>query len=335
MKKTWKILKELLAILLAAALFWGATTQISKLLMPVRKDYGSTWEQFGQEPENSCDVLIAGSSIVYCDLIPACIYKESGVAAYLIAGPEQTIPLSYYAIREACRTQRPKAVVLELNGMFFAQYQNYTRVNVGYMPWSANRLGATLYAAEAEERLNLMVPIFAYHSQWIDVSPQQAAKHLHPQADPWAGYTLLTKAKPQSETYEGNFSTSKPSYKTALKYLKKISEFCDENDIRLLLYLAPSMRKVPAQTLAEMEADVGALHAEYRDFNRELDGLGIDDDADWYDSVHLNFAGAEKFSKVFAEFLLASGATPGGNADSALWESRVETYLKQKQASAS
>ena len=324
MKKTWKILKELLAIVLALLLFWGATTQISRLLMPVRRDYGSTWEQFGEEPENSCDVLIAGSSIVYCDLIPACIYEKTGITSYLIAGPEQTLSLSYYAIREACRTQHPKAVVLELNGMFFAEYQEFTRVNVGYMPWGANRIGAALHAAEPGERLNLLVPIFAYHSQWITFDPQQAAKHLHPETDPWAGYTLLQKATPQKETYEGNFSTQKPSYQTAKAYLKKIAAYCDENGIRLLVYLAPAMRTVPAQTMAEMKQDLAALSLELCDFNQELDRIGIDDQTDWYDSVHFNFTGAEKFSKVFSDYLLAAGITPGGNEDRALWESRVE-----------
>ena len=51
--------------------------------------------------------------------------------------------------------------------------------------------------------------------------------------------------------------------------------------------------------------------------------------ADWYDSLHFNRFGAEKFSAVLAQRLLSLGVTPGGRGDEALWEARAD-YLLSK-----
>ena len=129
------------AVLLFLLLSWGA----GALLRPNRTEYGSMWPAFLQEPKNSADVLFFGSSLVYCDVAPAWIWAESGLHSYVMAGPEQTIPISYYYIRETCRTQKPRLVMLEATGMFYQKYQNYTRANIGYMPLTGNRIAATVF----------------------------------------------------------------------------------------------------------------------------------------------------------------------------------------------
>ena len=99
--------REAAALLLAVLLFGAVTWCAAWLLMPVRTQYGSDWEQFLQEDAGSCDVLLFGSSLVYCDVAPAFLWEETGLSAYVLAGPEQTIPTSYYYVRQAFETQSP------------------------------------------------------------------------------------------------------------------------------------------------------------------------------------------------------------------------------------
>ncbi len=87
---------RLTAFLLALVLFLGVTWAGGRLLMPQRKEYGSLWEQYLREPENSLDLLFLGSSIAYCDVAPAWIWEESGLRSWVMAGPEQTLSLTYY-----------------------------------------------------------------------------------------------------------------------------------------------------------------------------------------------------------------------------------------------
>ena len=93
----------------AAALTIAALILFSILagdaLTPLRTAYGSTWDMYEKEPQRSIDVMFFGSSVVYCDVCPAVLWRESGVTSYVMAGPEQTIPVTYRYIRQALRTQ--------------------------------------------------------------------------------------------------------------------------------------------------------------------------------------------------------------------------------------
>ena len=73
--------REAAALLLAVLLFGAVTWCAAWLLMPVRTQYGSDWEQFLQEDAGSCDVLLFGSSLVYCDVAPAFLWEETGLSA--------------------------------------------------------------------------------------------------------------------------------------------------------------------------------------------------------------------------------------------------------------
>ena len=124
MKKTWKEPLWCVAFVLTAALllhFAGA------VLRPAHTDYGSTWDAYLCEPEDSIDVLFLGSSYAYCDWSPAAMYAGSGLTGYVMGGSEQTPAITYWYLKEALETQSPSVVVMEASSLFFDRYQNYTR----------------------------------------------------------------------------------------------------------------------------------------------------------------------------------------------------------------
>lgn len=327
MKK--KILKELCALLLTVCALLAVTVIGSQILMPKRMDYGSTWGRFLAEHENSTDVLFFGSSITYCDIVPAVIYEHSKISAYDMAGPEQTIPITYYYVRETLKTQQPKAVFVEITGVFFNRYQDYTKVNVGYMPWGTNRLGATIYASEKEEWQGLFFPPYNYHSRWDSLEDVDFSVALfgYP-ADNLAGYTFLNTAAqmdgaaPRNETYDED------NYVNNIKYLEKIAALCKEEGITPVFFIAPTCWRLSDEHLLMLETDIRAIDGSvYRDFNAD-DGLSLYDlNTDFYDDLHFNCYGAEKFSRMLADFLTEELALkPSENADAALWSERVRTF---------
>lgn len=328
-KRTWTV-----AAALSLLVFLTATYAAAWLLIPPRSSYGSTWASYLEEEENSIDMLYFGSSLVYCNIVPSVIWEETGVTSYLMAGPEQTIPLTYSYIKEACRTQDPKVIAIEITGMFYPQYCNYTKVNVSYMPWSLNRLEATFHAAEPELRPGLLFPILDYHSRWREVTAENIMTHLDPQVDLFAGYTYLEHISPQGETTLRDYSAGTENYARNLDYLHQIYDYCQEQEIELLLLITPTKGKIPDQALTQLKTDVTALsQAHFVDFNEAMEEIGIDDSTDWYDFLHFNCRGADKFSRYLAGYLSETFALPATEGeDEVLWLERVQNFNSRLSA---
>lgn len=324
MKKT----RWLAAALAAVLVFLVVSYPIGRLLTPPRTDYGSTWDSYLQEPENSIDVLYFGSSLAYCNIVPGVIWEEIGITSYLIAGPEQTVPITYSYVKEACRTQNPKVIAIEITGMFYKQYQDYSKVNISYMPWSLNRIEAIFSAAEPELRAGLLFPLLDYHSRWSEVTRTTILSRLSPSVDMMAGYTFLDSITPQSETTYRDYSAETETYARNLDYLKKIHAFCQEQGIRLMLFLTPTKGRIPESELLQLKKDISALDGVvFHDFNENQDTLGIDDSTDWHDFLHLNCRGAEKFSRCMARYLSETlNLSPTEGADESLWQARADTF---------
>ncbi len=315
--------QQWIAAILAAFLFFVITWQLAALLIPVRTQYGSEWEGYLQEPENSIDVLFFGSSLVYCDVIPAVLWEENQTSSYVLAGPEQTIPTSYYSVREACKTQDPQLIVLEATGMFYPQYTNYTKANIGYMPFGANRLKATLFAAEPEEQFGLLFPLYNYHYRWQDVTLQEIKTHLFPDPSMLAGYTLLYGVFPSPESTLRDYTADSDTYRENLGYVEKLRDFCREQNCELLLYIAPSYGKIPPEAVSTLREDMDQLGISLVDFNETLADMNIDDTTDWFDYLHFNVYGAEKFTRHLASYL-EQRYPLSSSASAALWQQRSE-----------
>ena len=317
-----KLAIRLIVGLLLLALLLAFCYRAGFVLMPVYTAYGSGWNMYRQEPENSLDVLFFGSSLCYCDVVPAAIWEESGLSSFVMAGPEQTPSMSYYYIREALKTQSPKAICLELTGFCFKRYTNYTKVNVGYMPWSAERLGATFFAAEPAEREGLLFPLYNYHERWEGFSTL-----LQPRADekrdPLAGYTLMADTTPQTERKEREYTLSEETFEDNLRWLARIRDDCARRGVRLILFQVPSCAWVPEEKLRRIEETAGSS-VELWDFNAEFDALGLDLETDFFDFLHTNVYGAVKFSDCLARRLAESGVTADAH-DEALWQWRADT----------
>jgi len=316
--KKWR---RALAVVIAAALVLAFCALSGWLLMPVRTDYGATWESYLQEERNSIDVLFFGSSIVYCDVIPAVLWEETGLSAYVMAGPEQTLPVTVHYVREACRTQSPRAVVLEVTGMFFQRYESFTKVNIGYMPWGKERLAATFDAAEPAERLGLLFPLYNYHDRVWEITPGEMRAHLSPTADLYAGYTPLTDAAPQPVLTARDYDAETEVYAENLRALEEIADFCRENGIELILYAAPSRTEAPEAAWDALEEDIAGLGCTY--LGRAWPEVeALDDGEVWFDFLHYNVRGAVPFTRALAGRLTDLGLT-GAHGNAELWQRRL------------
>lgn len=317
--------RGMLAFLLAAVLFVFISYFAGDILMPRRVDYGSTWGSYLKEEQNTIDVLVFGSSLVYCDVIPAVIWQDTGVTAYVMGGAEQTMPMTYYYVREACRTQWPEAIFVEVSGVYYDRYEGFTKVNVGYMPWSVNRIRATFDAAEESKRPGLLFPMYNYHYRVFKIGSDKVKSNHSYAPDKLAGYTLLTEHKAMYKTCYRDFSHSKPDYDRNMQYVKKIAQYCRDNGIKLYFYLAPAKEIPNPESLIKLKSDLLSLPIEgYFNFNDNISDIGLDDGTDWHDTLHLNVSGAKKFSSYLADYMTDTlSLSPENRADSKVWRERA------------
>ncbi len=325
---------EVKSFLIAIMVFFLLFQGVGYLLLPELDISGTNWKSYKKEPQNSIQVMFVGSSVVFCDISPAAVYETSGITSYLIAGPEQTMPVSYYYIREACKTQKPEAIFVELKGLFFAQYGEHTIANFAFMPHDMNRLEAIFHAARKEDIPGLLFPVLDFHDRWNDISLnelQERAKATKASVN--AGYMQRNQVSEQQAVT--SFHPNGEYMEECVTYLRKISQFCNEQGIKLYLFFAPVTDTVDQKTKEWVELLVKELNiTDYYDFSNEaaFQKIGLDMKTDWADVLHLNADGTAKFSSFLAKLLRAEGIQPCDREDIELWEMRIrELYMSENR----
>lgn len=320
--------KEILALLasvLVAALVLGA---MSTLCSPKRHDYGSDWGEYLQEAEDTIDVLFIGSSLTYCNIIPAVFWEETGLTAWDVTGPELTVPGSYHYLRQALKTQSPQAVFVEISAVLYPRHTDFTKTVIGQMPWGLDRIEMILKEAEPENRLGLVFPLHFYHSRWSALTEGDWSVFREGYGkDLYAGYTYLNQYRiPEGYAERTNVGLDGENNARNLRYLLKIAEICREEGIIPVFYESPAASTMPRDLMDPVyEALRAAEGAVVVNFNDYRDAIGAELEGDYYDALHYNAVGAEKFSRFLAGWVTENlELVPCGRADTALWQSRVE-----------
>ena len=324
--------KEILALtasILVIVLVLGAVTE---LVSPKRHNYGSDWGEFLMEEENTIDVLFIGSSLTYCNIIPAIYWQDTGLTAWDVTGPELTIPGAYHYLVEALKTQSPRAVFIEISGALYSRYTGFTKTVIGQMPWGLNRLEMTFAEGEPENLTGLLFPMFFYHSRWTELSDDDWKVFLHGyEQDMYAGYTYLNQYRvPSGYVTRTDSGADTENNQRNLEYLKKIAALCQEQGITPVFYESPAASTMPEELMGPIRQELDAIDGTVVvNFNDYRDAIGAELEGDYYDALHYNAAGAQKFSRFLADWTAENlTLTPTGRGDTDLWNRRLEHILK-------
>jgi len=326
-----KTIREIVLIILTLMILTQATAVLSEAVLPYRDGYGCLWRQYVLEDKNSIDIMFFGSSLAYAEIIPAVIYDETGYTSYVMAGPQLTVKQTYYYMKEAFLTQSPKLVFLETSGMFFGEFTDYSRINISYMPYySINRVKAAFLAAEPEERLGILFPLYNYHDRWVNwfdgEKKDEMGKVYAP--DLLAGYMLLRETVAQDEKRERELiDYSREVYEKNLEILQKIIDLCEKKGIEVVLYQSPMYKPLNDEYYDMIKTDAEALAA-YYDFNAQIEEMGFDMEADFYDIFHLNYKGAIKFTKYLVPVIMGYDIEKAGHNE-VFWQTRAR-YFEDK-----
>ena len=303
----------------------GILAGATHYLTPQQHDYGSVWGMYEQEQTDSIDVLFFGSSVTYCDVVPAVYWENSGLTAFVQAGPEQPLPLTLDYLKESLRTQSPKAVFVECTGIAFHQYMGFTKTNIGQMPWGINRLHATFLMPNPKSARGLLFPLYFYHDRWTTLKSEDVQPYTE---DMLAGYTFLSGGTDKGPDDCETVDIAPEDWERNMDALEDIYALCRRNNIQLVLYRAPTKRL--------HDADWGRLTAQFDG----RDGVSTLNCSDYTAQIAADpekrllrlhcittVSVREKFSAFLADWTKNNlSISPDEPQDTVLWTARLQHF---------
>lgn len=311
----------------------------------------NTIVDFYKQDKETIDVMYLGASGVYTGVSPFEIYQEDGITGYSLSTPGQKIWSSYYLIKEALKTQKPKMIFLE-SGEIFNSAKNEQELNkrnvIDTMKFGKNKLemiNDEIYGFSNWQKLGCVFPILRYHGRWDKIDQNDARKLVCRGENTYKGYLLESrikklagrnkKIKSEKEELNENFDEIKTSdvSEDAKKYIQKILEICNQNEIKLVLLKIPEPTYWSVEKSASVYKYAEEINVQYIDLNYD-ENINIDWDKDTQDEGnHLNIYGAEKVGKYIATYLKNNYNLDDHRNDEKYqkWNDELENYKKQKE----
>lgn len=298
---------------------------------------------FYEEPENSIDVIIAGTSHPLFALSPMEMWNSRGIVSYNMCQGGQVLPLTYYCIEEAFRLQNPKIVVLDL---YYAikdfKYGNQQRAHatIDNLQWSPIKLKAILDGTKPSTWGEMFFPMIVYHSRWNELGKSDFTSHTNVRRG--AGLTATIVSVPEPEITQTDLVRAMSEYSE--DYINRIIALCEKENVPLVFTIVPySVGNDNDDKTAEEQLSIynaaKAIAQEHNipvvDFFEVLDEIDFDFETDMFDATHMNMLGAKKVSVYMADWLMEHYDLEDHREDPAYcerWNKEYKYFLKSKQS---
>ncbi len=300
-------------------------------------------EQFYDLENDSAECIFFGSSVTQRDYITPEAYHEFGIPAYSMASGTQPFWLTRYLMQEVLKTQSPKLFVIELKGT--CKSVDWTgdvhiRRIVDNMKPSLNKLRAIMairrYFPEDingidSTGLSYLFPIIKYHSQW---SPNQRMKEFE-DLDYYTGYSPVTKWTFNVKRFKKyKYNEHSLQIDGAMEgVLNDLLDYCDTlKDTKVIFVMPPY--QASEDGMGKMNYSKQIVEARgYECLNllpeEKRQEIGLSGRTCYYDKEHLNYYGAQIYTKYFFAYLKEHYGLEDrrGRKECAKWESEYERLM--------
>ena len=288
------------------------------------------------------DVIFIGDCEVYESFTPTVLWEKYGISSYIRGSAQQLAWQSYYLLEETFKYDSPKAVVFNVLALKYGEPQSeaFNRMTLDSMRWSTSKIkSVSASMTEEESFIEYLFPLLRFHSRITQLEGADIEYFFDSPKASSKGYLMQTGIVPMTEeAEEGRGLLDYTLPETAMEYLDKMRELCEENGAELILIKAPTNSwgywwydEWDSQIVEYAEKNSLA----YYNFIPLCEEIGIDWSTDTYDEgVHLNVYGAEKLTEYFGRILSETHGIEDRRDDatlSATWEQSVIEYNKMKK----
>ena len=287
------------------------------------------------ETPHDVDVIAVGPSYVYCTYNTVEAYRVAGLSSYLPCTPCQPIEASYYFLKEAFKSYRPRVAVLGAT-MFVWDAKPYVCADAflheatDSMPFNFDKIKMLDDCVLTEAIETHLFPFMKYHSRWRELGKDDFSRHFVNRSL-FEGFKIMDKIfdSKGNKLIDLMDVAPAPVHPECLAWLNRFASLAKENGCPLVLLISPRFdsdrrrlgRYVPlCQRARELGIEV-----------LNLNELSFTND-DFYDGDHLNVIGSEKATKHIVKFLQEHfDLKPSmSDAEKSRWEEMSKRYDEQK-----
>lgn len=322
-----KKLKVIMKIILFFIIYIGAQYGIRYAALDDTKTISRVMMHELYTQEDNIDILFCGASHCQLGLDPEVLDRGFGANTFNAGSSSQGLETTLALIKEAAAYYDLQQVYVDLDySIVMRQVPNLESIYIisDYMKLSPRKVEYLLNATSSEYYVNSFMPL--HNGRGYTKNPRTILELLRRKAQ--SGYrnytevdssyagkghiasrTVIADGSLWSEDSPGEMDFTIPEKQK--EYLREIIEFCNENGIQLTFVSIP-VTDFHLANITNYDEYVDIITAfleeygiAYYDFNlcdREL--MQIERDSYFNDDNHLNTAGAQNFSKVFADFFM-------------------------------
>ncbi len=295
---------------------------------------------FFSQKENF-DVLFFGSSHMRNSASPMELWNEYGIVSYNLGSGGATIAISYYNLLLACKETKPKMIVIDTYGIerdYKINSDNFT--NSMHDTFDPYPLSYTKYLAIKDlcgkEKLmdyamEFLFNFSIYHTRWNEL---EAEDFKNTKEYEKGAVSRINVAKPKKMSKFDLIDAYKGEETINVKYLRKIIEYCRENNIEVLIMYAPfPARNEDIATSKYVQTLCNEYNVNYINF---LNMNVVDYNIDCYDrNSHLNVSGARKVTDYLGHYIMENYdiLDQRENKNYSFWNEDYNHYIDMKISS--
>ena len=306
---------NLFKIIIFIVVFLLILTAFSAVSDPVRwydekrvQDRNARLTELMEQDPYTIDVFNMGDSLSLSALTPMEMWRQRGYTSFNIGSDGIRMREIYYAIREATQEQDVKYLLFETLPLF-------------------------RYKEDQDRQMLLSQPLYymfdylKYHNVWKTYTEGAGIKTY------FKGYLINREV----QEYKGDLNYLDQNLKGAnveipdfnRAWFKEIKKYCDEKNIKIILYSSPSPKNYNRARINSLTAFAQEEGVEYFEMNQLCDEIGLNWKTDSNDQGdHMNLDGVIKMTTYFGDYLSGQGDLADHRGDPAYsrWDEDLAAY---------
>ena len=293
-----------------------------------KNDYGiCSIITYYQQPKETVDVLVLGTSAAYTGINTNILWDKYGIAAFDLCGAEMPYWAIYYYLKEALKTQAPKLILLDAKPSIYAQpYSKKARVihsTYGILS-PGNRVASIIASTHPDNTLRFIAGFPYIHGNYENLTPEDFAYPTDNggRGESWKGYIEMVNVddlftQPSVQWDEEPVQMSEKQQ----RYFEEILRLAQESQIPVLLVGMPTPDYAydhPYYMGLKNIADQYGVS--FLDYNQPGFLPKLDYAQHFADWQHLNVSGSAILSEKLGQDLLSMYNLPDRREDPS-WDS--------------
>lgn len=294
--------------------------------------YISVTEQLSNTGDDLIDLAFVGSSHIFFNVDPACLWNEAGISSFDLSISMMDKVSSEYYLRKLFKTQSPSVVCLELYALQYDlhDFSTYEYCNYLSMDLSPASIQAVLDYQPDDGVMNYILRWPIVHTRYRELQSFDFIQY------PFSVFGRGHNYRFDANTIEQDPKAVSTSRVTELspankEWLDTMIDLCAEHGSQLCTIITPMIVTEEQQAIYNgAKQYLASRGVECLDLNQSIEEIGIDYTSDFIDAGHMNAWGSKKLTSYLLKELTSRYTFADHREDSryALWDenSKYDAY---------